>query len=350
MKKYLILLWTDLFFIIYIFIYFLYVRYIYKTNSTNISIFSLVPVSVIIPVYNKIHYLNASLKSVQSQTLSKIEIIFIDDFSIDQSSEFIINKMKNDFRIKLIKNFYNQGTCLTRINGVLNSNGDYIFSYDPDDLLTPTAIEYNYNLAIKLNADIIDYRIIAKSATKIKHNYCPCRHNYSNNNGILERLKTFRINWNLCKKLIRRSIYLKAIQLIIPFVENKRIIAAEDLLHCGAIFFFVNKFICSNHLTYIYFLDTPDCSGSGKNQPLEQNEFQLYYIRAIIFYFLHNKNNIMNCTPKKLFEKNKTALGFYNKITNISKQISNSNCTTNLDGFHSKYYIDKGFCVITHQR
>lgn len=342
---------------IYLFIIFdlfvkllLWKKAVLKSDKAKISIISSpMLVSVIIPVYNKILYLNSSFDSVQSQTLRKIEIICIDDYSIDQSSEFIKKRMKSDNRIKLIQNYYNQGTCLVRINGVLISTGDYIFSYDPDDLLTPTAIEFNYKLAFELNADIIDYRIKAKSPAKIKHNYCPCRHNYSSNTGILERLKTYSINWNLCKKLIRRSIYLKAIDLIFPFVENKRIIAAEDLLHCGAIFFFVNKFICSKHLTYIYFLDMPESSGSGKNQPIEQNELQLYYIRSIISYFLSNKENVMSCTPQKLFALNKTALDLYQKVSNVTKTKSNLSCMNNYNGFHSEIYDEKGFCVITYK-
>lgn len=211
-------------------------------------------------------------------------------FSTDNSTEFIIHKMKTDERIKLIRNFYNQGTCLSRINGVLYSNGDYIFSYDPDDLLTPTSIKFNYDLAFNLNADIIDYRIRAQSPTKIKRNYFPCRHNYTDNSGILERLKTYNINWNLCKKInsqinlfesnsINSSICLKTNELLQPKI----------FFNVEQFSFFVNKFIYSNHLSYIYFLDTPDCSASGKNQPLIQNEYQLYYIRSIISYFFFEK-------------------------------------------------------------
>lgn len=324
--------------------------HILNLNKIQIKIYFSKPVSVIIPIYNKFSYLNLSMNSIQSQTLNKIEIICIDDFSTDKSVEFILNRMKKDFRIMLIKNLYNQGTCLTRINGVLSATGDYIFSFDPDDLVTPTAIEYNYKLATNLNADIIDYRIKAKSPNKIKHNYCPCRHNYTDNKGILERLKTYTINWNLCKKLIRRTIYLKAITLIYPFIEGKRIIAAEDLLHCGAIFFFVKMFICSKHLTYIYFLDTPDSSGSGKNQPLEQNFYQLYYIRSIIQYFLNEKDGIMNCTPDKLFAQNKTVWNLYNNITNITDKTPKTNCNINIDGFYSQNYSEKGYCAIMNYK
>ena len=52
-----------------------------------------IKVSVIILVYNTSQYLDKCLSSVLSQTLNEIEIICIDDKSIDNSVE-IINKYK----------------------------------------------------------------------------------------------------------------------------------------------------------------------------------------------------------------------------------------------------------------
>ena len=59
-------------------------------------------VSVIITVYNQAHCFYGALRSVQSQTLKNLEIILIDDCSLDNTTEVIKTYMKEDKRIALI--------------------------------------------------------------------------------------------------------------------------------------------------------------------------------------------------------------------------------------------------------
>lgn len=106
-----------------------------------------IPVSVIIPIYNKYQYLNQCLNSVQNQTFNNIEITCIDDGSTDNSSNFIIERMKNDKRIKLIKNYYNKGLLLSRFFGILHSKGEYIMCLDADDYYYLDIIEKSYYYA-----------------------------------------------------------------------------------------------------------------------------------------------------------------------------------------------------------
>ena len=60
-------------------------------------------ISFISPVFNQINVLSAFISSVQKQKLDDFELIFIDDFSQDQSVKFIEDNQKEDTRIKLIK-------------------------------------------------------------------------------------------------------------------------------------------------------------------------------------------------------------------------------------------------------
>ena len=71
-------------------------------------------VSVIIPVYNTEEYLEECLDSVCNQTLGDIEIICIDDASNDSSSEILERYARNDDRIILLKNKFNQGQSISR--------------------------------------------------------------------------------------------------------------------------------------------------------------------------------------------------------------------------------------------
>ena len=66
-------------------------------------------VSVIIPVYNTEKYLRKCLDSVCNQTLSDIEIICINDCSLDSSFEILKEFAQQDGRIKLLDFKENKG-------------------------------------------------------------------------------------------------------------------------------------------------------------------------------------------------------------------------------------------------
>ena len=59
-------------------------------------------VSIIIPVYNASRFLEETINSIQEQTYSNWEAIFIDDCSSDNSYDIIKQYQKNDKRIKVI--------------------------------------------------------------------------------------------------------------------------------------------------------------------------------------------------------------------------------------------------------
>lgn len=87
-------------------------------------------VSIIIPTYNGVNYLENALQSALSQTYSNTEIIVINDGSTDQTQS-IINKYKN----KIISYYQpNKGLGASRNQGVILARGDYISFLDCDDL------------------------------------------------------------------------------------------------------------------------------------------------------------------------------------------------------------------------
>ena len=59
----------------------------------------MIKVSIIVPVYNTEKYLSRCLDSIVNQTLKEIEIICINDGSIDKSFEILTEYAKKDKRI-----------------------------------------------------------------------------------------------------------------------------------------------------------------------------------------------------------------------------------------------------------
>ncbi|EKP7814543.1 glycosyltransferase family 2 protein, partial [Campylobacter jejuni] len=98
-------------------------------------------ISVIIPIYNVEKYLDKCLKSVINQTYKNLDIILVDDGSIDNSLNIAKEYAKKDERIKIIHNEENLGTFAARNNGVKHSNGEYLMFLDPDDFLELEACE-----------------------------------------------------------------------------------------------------------------------------------------------------------------------------------------------------------------
>ena len=66
------------------------------------------------PLYNCENTIESSIRSIQYQNFTKIEIILINDFSNDNTSDIIRNMKRNDKRIKIVDNKSNKGTLYSR--------------------------------------------------------------------------------------------------------------------------------------------------------------------------------------------------------------------------------------------
>lgn len=89
-------------------------------------------VSVIIPCYNRENTIVDSINSVLNQSYQNIEVIVVDDASIDNSVDKIL--LIKDERVKLIKLDVNCGACHARNVGIDNANGEFIAFQDSDDV------------------------------------------------------------------------------------------------------------------------------------------------------------------------------------------------------------------------
>lgn len=98
-------------------------------------------VSIVVPVYNAARFLEKTIASVQNQTYTNWELIFIDDCSSDNSVKVIQKYLKDDKRMKLFKNSVNSHAAVTRNKGIDESKGRYIAFLDADDLWEAAKLE-----------------------------------------------------------------------------------------------------------------------------------------------------------------------------------------------------------------
>ncbi len=96
-------------------------------------------VSVIMPNYNGSKYIGETVASVVSQTYQNWELVFVDDFSRDNSVDVV--KSFGDRRIRIFINNANRGAAYSRNYAVEQARGQYIAYLDSDDLWMPDKLE-----------------------------------------------------------------------------------------------------------------------------------------------------------------------------------------------------------------
>ncbi len=94
-------------------------------------------VSVIIPTYNRISFLQQAIRSVFAQDYENIEIIVVDDCSTDGTAEYL-QALGN---VTFFRFREHQGQCSARNSGLDLAKGKYIQLLDDDDALIPGIIK-----------------------------------------------------------------------------------------------------------------------------------------------------------------------------------------------------------------
>ena len=117
--------------------------------------FSLNLVSIIIPSYNSSRTICRCLQSVIRQTYRDIEIVVIDDGSIDGSSYLIDDLLLKVNKKTIIHKPKNEGVELARRSGISMASGKYVLFLDADDILPDNAVEILVDSALRHDADLV---------------------------------------------------------------------------------------------------------------------------------------------------------------------------------------------------
>jgi glycosyltransferase involved in cell wall biosynthesis len=132
-------------------------------------------VSVIIPIYNVELYLRDCLDSVIGQSYGNLEIILVNDGSLDRSAEICTEYAKKDVRVKII-NKLNGGLSSARNIGLDSAQGDYISFVDSDDVINENFIQILISLLLNSEASIsiCDYSLFSTHLSQSASNYDGC--------------------------------------------------------------------------------------------------------------------------------------------------------------------------------
>jgi len=98
-----------------------------------------IPVGVVVPMFNAERTIGATLQSVRRQTHSALDIIVVDDGSIDRSASIVAAHAENDRRIRILRQ-PNGGVARARNLGAASTDAEFLAFIDADDLWAPSKI------------------------------------------------------------------------------------------------------------------------------------------------------------------------------------------------------------------
>lgn len=294
-------------------------------------------ISIIMPLYNGGNYLHYSLRSIQNQKMKEIEIILIDDNSSDDTLLKVYNFMKEDSRIRLIKNNVNRRILYSKSMGALNAKGKYIIILDQDDMfIREDLFDTLYYEAEKNNLDLIQIRDINLNKfyfdLKEKVN-CPNKHyifpkkkfnftHYENQSQLKNEMfvdDNIFLLWGL---FIKADIYKNAIYHLWPVIINYQIIHHEDFIITSMIVILAKNYKYLNNFGLIHFINNNSAANLYKEQYFisilfNGMNFYHYYIKdnpqdiKISFNYIKRYKYIF----KELYKLNPNNIAYY--IRNI---------------------------------
>ena len=252
-------------------------------------------ISIISPIYNRGKYILRFLRSIQNQYFDNIEIIFVDDFSSDNSVELIKNYQFEDERIMLIEHNKNKGTLISRNDGALISKGEYLIFPDPDDILTQDILNTCYQYSKVNNYEIIRYNLFDQRENDIFYNSIVNKLDSRK----IEQPELFyylfygvgklkQIDFNLANKFIKREAYIRALNSINSFYLKQYMINFEDGIMNYILYKTSRSYYFLKNIGYFYIRNNQSITISQNINYNNRFKFIFLYLKLV---FETTKNN-----------------------------------------------------------
>lgn len=223
-------------------------------------------VSIIVAAYNIEKYIIRCLDSLINQTFKDIEIIVVNDGSIDNTLQKIKELSKNDKRIKVIDK-QNGGLIEARKSGFKEARGSYVLFIDGDDWLKSNTIEILYNKAIENNYDIVCYKFLCAydDGKLVKSNQISI--DEMNEYDFLKEYLLGNVIPSIWSKFIKKS-FIDDNNIVFP--EN--ISVAEDLAFSCSLGIYKPKSCVIDEYLYYYYQRDTSLGNEISKKTLELNE------------------------------------------------------------------------------
>lgn len=190
--------------------------------------------SVIIPTYNRAYCIKDCVEAILRCTEKQMEVIVVNDGSIDDTEMIVRDLMKDDERLTLISQ-ENKGVSAARNAGLDKAQGEYLIFSDSDDWIEGENIANLLDYADSQKADIVVFGRINHYADgkilKLLHT--------KKTISVLDDigaaagqtiLKNTEYGWSCCNKLYRREIVVSQ---NLRFIDYSTVNSEDRLFNLG---------------------------------------------------------------------------------------------------------------------
>lgn len=241
-------------------------------------------VSIIIPVYNASQWLKETLECALNQSWQNIEIIAINDGSIDNSAQILQYYQKIHPDKVYVVEQKNQGGCVARNVGLAKATGEFIQFLDADDLMDLQKIEVQVNSLKKAQPESLAfcpwYRFIQQPGD-LQHNFSPNWKSYSQpSNWLVEYLRG-RAMMPLMGWLIPSTIIKKS------GTWDESLIINQDGEFISRVVLNARSLICSQEVKVYYRSGLPD-SVSQLNSDQKLRALYRSMLKVLDYAFTHS--------------------------------------------------------------
>ena len=237
-------------------------------------------VSILVPIYGTGLYIEKCARTLFEQTYDNIEFIFVNDCTRDNSVN-VLKRVLEEYPLRksqtrIIEHKENKGLAGSRLTGLQNATGEYVWCVDSDDYVEKNAVE------VLLPYMLDDYDFISfnyflndgKTTTK-----------FESKELNVENLLTNRIPPSIWKCVVKRDLYYN--NGIWPVVG---INVSEDYLLTARLILLAQKTILLDK-EFLYYYNISNLDSYMNN--MKESSFENCVDSALIIYdFYRNKEKL----------------------------------------------------------
>ncbi len=248
-------------------------------------------ISIIIPAYNSEKFIVKTVKSISAQSYTNVEIIIINDGSIDGTETVVAQLQLEDDRIKLFSQ-HNCGIAAARNRGLHHASGEFIVFIDSDDDIHPDFLQKMMNRQKQTAGDVVYtgfMNVMPKGST-------PRISDFREKNQLIGYLEQKSLVHIGCF-LIRRAFLFKN-----DLFFNEALRTGEDILFICSLFCLTTAYAVPEYLYYYQYR-----ADSIMNSQWTRQHYQLdiqawvnvqHYLSQ--HYFQQDRKSILDLLETKL--------------------------------------------------
>lgn len=228
-------------------------------------------ITIGIPAFHAVDYINRSLESALNQSYDSIEFLIIDDGSLDGSVDIVkqlIQSHPKGEHIHLITHVSNKGVSYSRNEIIDKAKGDYLFFMDSDDVISKNTISLMMENARKYDADIVfgSYEKIETSGERNVYQYPSLQLLGKDALANFAYRKYAGIQASSCNCLVKTSVLREN---HLRFIDTNY---WEDLVFTFDLVTYISRAVLLPDITYSYFCRENSLSHYQQRQNISKDE------------------------------------------------------------------------------